>query len=211
MKSAADHIDNLNYITHPFEGLIQISRKRVLMETGILPTIQIQFSLIERIARFCRRARGRYRQIGLVFSALVSKRSITQNVQKGANQIVVSLTTYGHRFRDVYLVVESIAHQTHRPARVILWLDELEFGSKDIPRLLRRQVGRGLEVRFCANYRSYKKLIPTLNICPDSTIVTIDDDVLYPRDMLEQLVTESQAFPGVVIAHRARKIKFFEM
>tara|TARA_B110000503_G_scaffold143688_1_gene247049 strand:+ start:4409 stop:5098 length:690 start_codon:yes stop_codon:yes gene_type:complete len=106
--------------------------------------------------------------------------------------------------------VESIAAQSFRPARLILWLDEVECQGNLIPAVLQRQIERGLEVRFCANYKSYKKLIPTLEICPEATIITIDDDVLYPEDMVEQLVAESLVFPYVVISHRARRIKMVE-
>jgi hypothetical protein len=154
--------------------------------------------------------KARARKFTLDKSASASTHLLTQKAECGAAEIVVSLTTYGHRFHDVYLAIESIAHQTLRPSRLILWLDASEYKGVPLPMVLQRQIERGLEVRLCPNIRSYKKLIPALEVCPEATIVTIDDDVLYPKDMLQQLVTESQVFPGAVIAHRARRIKFLE-
>tara|TARA_R110002072_G_scaffold288013_4_gene454011 strand:+ start:797 stop:1765 length:969 start_codon:yes stop_codon:yes gene_type:complete len=151
-----------------------------------------------------------YAAATLHYTALTSRRSITSPADDRGDQLVVSLTTYGHRLNDVYLVIESIAQQTLRPNRFILWLDEAECRERDLPAALQRHLQRGLEVRFCQNLQSYKKLIPTLAICPGDTIVTIDDDILYPKDMLEQLAAESEAFPNTVIAHRARRIKIHD-
>ena len=69
-------------------------------------------------------------------------------------------------------------------------------------------MARGLEIRFCPNYKSYKKLIPTLELFPDANIVTIDDDVLYPHDMLELLYREHQAHPESIVSHCTRKMTY---
>lgn len=126
----------------------------------------------------------------------------------GRKELIVSFTTYSKRIHDVHLVVESIAQQTLKPDRFILWLDEDEFTLDSIPLILQKQMARGLEIRFCPNYKSYKKLIPTLELFPDANIVTIDDDVLYPHDMLELLYREHQAHPESIISHCTRKMTY---
>ena len=45
----------------------------------------------------------------------------------------------------------------------------------------------GAEIRFCEDLRSYKKLVPTLDLCPEDILVTVDDDLLYKRRLLEKL------------------------
>lgn len=104
------------------------------------------------------------------------------------NPLIVSLTTYSKRIYDVHLTIESLMQQTIKANRIILWLDENEFDDSNIPSVLKEQVKRGLEICFCKNLKSYKKIIPTLqdNLC--STIVTVDDDVIYPNDMLERMI-----------------------
>lgn len=58
-----------------------------------------------------------------------------------------------------------------------------------LPRRVRSLRHRGIEIVFSdGNLRSYKKLIPTARSHPDRTIVTVDDDVLYPADWLEGLL-----------------------
>ncbi len=139
---------------------------------------------------------------------LTSSKPITQPLVDAKQELIVSFTTYDKRIHDVHLVIESIAQQTVKPNRLILWLDEDEFTLETIPLLLHKQINRGLEVRFCPNYRSYKKLIPTLQEYPDANVITIDDDILYPHDMLEMLCKEHKQYPECIIGHRAHQIRF---
>ena len=145
----------------------------------------------------------------LLKSSLTSSSSMIDVNNKGVDkELIVSLTTYSKRIHDVHLVIESIARQTVLPSRLILWLDEGEFTLETIPLILKKQMVRGLEIGFCPNYRSYKKLIPTLQKYPKANIITIDDDVLYPHDMVEMLCREHIKYPETIIGHRVHKIKF---
>lgn len=114
--------------------------------------------------------------------------------------IVVSLTSYGRRLREVALTIESIMEQTMKANRIILWLAE-EEKSQSLPHSLRLLQKRGLEVYYCKDIRSYKKLIPTLKMCPNDAIITIDDDVFYEYDVLENLIEAHLKSPNCVQAH----------
>lgn len=144
----------------------------------------------------------------LLNSALTSNESIIAQKPDADTELIVSFTTYSKRIHDVHLVVESIAQQTLKPNRLILWLDEDEFTLDTIPLILKKQMERGLDIRFCPNYRSYKKLIPTLQKYPEANVITIDDDILYPHDMIEILCKEHAQHPGLIIGHRAHKMTF---
>lgn len=115
--------------------------------------------------------------------------------------LVVSLTSYPARFGTLGLMLRGILHQSVRPDRVILWLDD---GDKArLPQEV--TLLPGLEVRSCPRWRSYKKIVPTLLDAPDAFVVTADDDVYYPADWLERLVDAVKA--GARIAcHRAHRI-----
>lgn len=103
------------------------------------------------------------------------------------HEIIISLTTYEPRIYEVYLAIESIMQQTVKANRIILWLsDSLE--NTPLPATLQRQVKRGLEIRYCKDIRSYKKLIPALQNFPNDAIITIDDDLIYHIDVIEKLV-----------------------
>jgi len=82
----------------------------------------------------------------------------------------------------------------------MLWVSVPE---DKIPAKLARLEKRGLQIRFCKDIRSYKKIIYTLKENPESIIVTADDDYFYPKDWLRRLYTAYQKEPQYIHCHRA--------
>ncbi len=121
--------------------------------------------------------------------------------------VVVSLTTYGNRIHDVFLVIESLMQQTVKADKIVLWLDEAEFSPSTIPHSLCLQQQRGLEIGYCPNLKSYKKLIPSLKKYPEAVIITVDDDVLYPHDFIERLVAAHRLDPESVWFNRGNLMR----
>ncbi len=121
------------------------------------------------------------------------------------HDIIVSLTTYGRRIHSVYMTIESIMEQTMKPNRIILWLD-YSFEGKRLPESINKLRKRGLEVAFCKDVRSYKKLLPALCKFPDDAIITVDDDVLYDVNMLENLIVPYLENPNAIYSNRVHKM-----
>ncbi len=121
-------------------------------------------------------------------------------------KIIVSLTTYGQRLYSVYLTIESLMRQTMKPNKIILWLSE-DLKDVELPQALQKQQLRGLEIGYCKDIRSYKKLIPTLRCFPDDIIITADDDLIYKIDMVEKLVTAYLKEPSLIYFNRGHRIK----
>ncbi|WP_290121292.1 hypothetical protein [uncultured Duncaniella sp.] len=92
------------------------------------------------------------------------------------------------------------------PNRIILWLAD-DMRGKVLPITLQKQMARGLEIEYTPDTRSYKKLLPTLAKYPDAACVTIDDDVIYNFDLLENLVNAYNEDPGYIHACRVHRIK----
>ncbi len=126
------------------------------------------------------------------------------------HEVVVSLTSFGKRIYDVHLAIESIMQGTVKPNRIVLWLSEEEFKGKPLPRTLEMQKARGLQVEFCEDIKSYKKLIPSLKQFPEACIITIDDDAIYGYDLVERLVAAHIENPNAVCACRMHKVKLAE-
>lgn len=120
-------------------------------------------------------------------------------------EVIVSLTTYGNRLYEVAPTIESIMQGSMKPNRIILWLED-EMKEVTLPIALKRQQERGLEIAYCKNIRSYKKLIPTLNKYPNAGIITIDDDCVYDYDLVEKLVNAHIGYPKEIIANRMHRI-----
>ena len=133
------------------------------------------------------------------YCLFVSKR-ITQPDHVDSS-LIVSLTSYGVRARrSVHYTLFSLLKQRVRPYKIILWLDEAEFNEQTLPASLKVLSKRGIEIGFCKNIRSYKKLIPTLRKYPEKHIVTVDDDIYYSSNLTSELLRWHQQHPEAVIA-----------
>lgn len=138
------------------------------------------------------------------------------SVEKGVNTtfgqdglLVVSLTTHGKRILTVHRTIESIFQQSLKADRIILYLGDREYQQIDqLPIVIRRQIARGLEVRFVQDQGSYTKLLPALQEFPESDIITFDDDTLYPVNAIERLVNAHRIHPEAICALEARKIQW---
>jgi hypothetical protein len=120
------------------------------------------------------------------------------------SSLTLSLTSFPARFPSLHLTLRSLLAQSVRPDRTLLWIAQDDIAR--IPQEVRALEAFGLEIRACADVRSYKKLIPALEAYPDDFIVTADDDVYYPPDWLEALVAAVGEKDGTVICHRAHRL-----
>lgn len=118
----------------------------------------------------------------------------------GDSPIIVSLTTHGKRISEAHIAIESIMQGSLKPNKIILWISE-DYKKQTLPITLQRQVKRGLEIEYCRDVRSYTKLVPALHKYPNASIVTIDDDIIYPYDMLENLVNAHIEDPDCICAN----------
>lgn len=126
---------------------------------------------------------------------------------KRREKIIVSLTSYGRRVSSVLpFAIISLLRQTYKPDIILLWLDAENWNDDNLPESLRKLKKYGLTVKYCRDIKSYKKLVPTLNLFPDAVIVTCDDDLYYKNTMLERLIMEYIKDPTNIYSHRAHRI-----
>jgi len=113
--------------------------------------------------------------------------------------VVVSLTSHGKRVLTVHRVIESLFHQSLKANRIILYIGIEEYQTAEqLPVVLQKQMTRGLDIRFVRDQRSYTKILPALKEFPDVTLITVDDDIFYPLNMIERLVNASRRHPGAI-------------
>ena len=140
------------------------------------------------------------------------KENIKSFDQWGLNQkvrdknIIISLTSYPLRMNEIAYTIYSLLNQNLKADKVILWLAKEEFPNleEDIPELILKLKENGLTIEWYHNIYSYKKLIPTLKKYPNDLIVTVDDDIYYPKYWLEKLYNTHLENPDDIIIHRAR-------
>lgn len=128
----------------------------------------------------------------------------------GLPEVIVSLTSFPARIKTVHKAIESLLVQTYPADRIILWLSQEEFPKKEseLPSRLQKLCHKGLEIRWYSNIRSYKKLIPTLKIFSEALIITVDDDILCSKYLVERLLAGYIKRPDCLQCHRAALIKY---
>ena len=136
--------------------------------------------------------------------ALSESKSGISNQKYGESEVIVSLTTHGRRIYDVHAAIESIMQGSVKPNRIVLWVSE-DYRKIVLPLTLQKQMERGLEIRYCKDVRSFTKLVPALKEFPEASIITVDDDILYPHDMLEYLINAHKECPDCICANWIRE------
>ena len=129
-------------------------------------------------------------------------------MKKYTEHVVVSMTSFFARINSVHKVVQNLLKQSVKPDLIVLYLSLDEFADKCLPKqLIDLQNNKMFQIRFVAgDLKSYKKLVYALSDFPDSTIITVDDDILYPRYAIKELLKTHQVYPEDICAHRIRKI-----
>lgn len=118
------------------------------------------------------------------------------NTEKRDTPVIVSLTSYGRRVTETApFTIYSLLNQSYKPDMIILWLDKDNWNESNLPEKIKKLIDKGLVVKFCDDIRSYKKLIPSLEIYSKEIIITVDDDIIYNRRLVEQLMKSYRLFP----------------
>lgn len=174
--------------------------------------LHLQRSIVESVngyinvqsGRIINELRFRLKYDELTTKALSDTENGITKEQYGDSQIIVSLTTHGKRIYDVHATIESIMQGSVKPNKIVLWISE-DYRNTILPLTLQKQKNRGLEIKYCKDIRSYTKLIYALKMYPDASIVTIDDDIIYPHDLLEHLVNAHLESPDCICANWIRE------
>ncbi len=112
-------------------------------------------------------------------------------------QIIVSLTTWRNRISNLPVVLNTIYSQTLLPDKVVLNLAYEEVIPESVNSYL---VEHNVVINRVPDTKVYKKILPTILQYPDDCIIAIDDDWLYPNDMIEIFMTTHRLYPGYPIS-----------
>ena len=138
---------------------------------------------------------------------------LVKPLKKGLNQlkrdeyVVVSMTTYKPRMRFAYLALKSLLFQSYKPDKIILYIEEKDraFLGKRINKL--KKYGITIEVRDDIGIKSHKKYYYSLQEYKNALVVTVDDDMIYRKNLLELLVKKHKEYPNAVCAKRVHKLQ----
>lgn len=131
-----------------------------------------------------------------------------QKERKHGERIIVSLTSYPVRIPDLWKVVETILRQSVMPDKIILYLTKKQVGTlENLPESLLRLRKRGLEMRLCEDeIRSHTKYYYAFKEFPNDIVITVDDDLFYRTDLIENHLKHHASHPSAIIANWVKEI-----
>lgn len=130
-------------------------------------------------------------------------------LREGRN-VVISLTTFPARIKNVWMVIDCLFRQMVPPSEIILVLSLKDFplGTKELPKTLQRYQTIGLKIKFVnENLKPHKKYYYAVQREDGKCVVTVDDDLFYRKDMLLKLWQLHSENPDCVCANNGRIIQ----
>ena len=149
------------------------------------------------------------RSLKCKFLALYNnKQAINQNKER-KNKIIVSVTSIPSRFKYLYLCLESIMRQSMKPDKIILYLGN-NAKNIELPERLKKLQKRGLtiEYREDKDLKPHTKYFYAMQEYPNDIVITMDDDILYNKNVIKKLYSSYLKHPDAVSAIRVHKITF---
>ncbi|MFC7431117.1 MULTISPECIES: hypothetical protein [unclassified Agrococcus] len=131
-------------------------------------------------------------------------RTSTRSIVDPTSPVTVTMTSHGRRVDRAWTALESIADGAALPARIVLSLSPTD--ARGIGPELQRLVARGLEVLEVEQQLGVHTKWYPISEDLETPLVTSDDDQLYPRDWLADLIRVHREHPDDVVVHRAHVI-----
>lgn len=125
--------------------------------------------------------------------------------------VIVSITSFPKRFKYLRYAILSLLRQSVRPEKIIVNLTKPECpnGMRDLPANLAELEKYGVSFEFRDEcLKPHGKYFYVLQEYPNKLIVTCDDDIIYRKDTIKELVELHMKNPGCVCSRRVRKITF---
>lgn len=125
-------------------------------------------------------------------------------------KLIVAFTSYPPRFFCLEKVINSLLLQTKKADKIVLYLYEGEVPEKEkgFSTGLKKQLAQNkFEIRWVKeNLKPHKRYFYAFQDFPNDLIVTIDDDIAYPQNLLKVLYTSYLKHPNYVSACRVHTI-----
>lgn len=146
------------------------------------------------------------------YFAIIRKHEYNRINELRKKRIIASFTTYPARIEYISKGIETILLQTRLPDEIVLYLAEEQFPRRETDlteNLLKLSYNGKLKIRWCSeDLRSHKKYYYAMQEYPNDLIVTLDDDLLYGRNMLKNLWESFMLYPEAVSTIRTHLVTY---
>lgn len=142
--------------------------------------------------------------------ACINKTCVTNTYKQVVpDTIIVTFTTWKKRELCVPQMLEHFKQQTVKPDKIICWLSSDEYNGENIPKSLQKFVDeKYIEVKWVKENIYGHKRWEALKHYHDCYVITIDDDIYYPKTYIEELYTTAKKYPECFITYYSGIMNF---
>ena len=122
------------------------------------------------------------------------------------NNVIVSLTSWKPRLPYVHLAINSILDGTIKPYKIVLVLycEDTVYITKELQELIN---SGSVELLICnKDIGCAKRWYYSMIKYKDNPILIIDDDIIYPKNTLEEVLKYHELYPDTIIIRNGRHI-----
>ncbi|MCF0124253.1 MAG: hypothetical protein HUJ68_00555 [Clostridia bacterium] len=141
--------------------------------------------------------------------SLLAKLPLSKKHINSDYPIYISLTTFPKRIDAVYYTICSLLIQKKHADKIILVLAKEEFpkGVNSLPKRLQSLLKKHIEILWCdENLKPHNKYYYAMKKYPQAYIITVDDDIIYPRNLVQNLFFHTNKHPNSVITNGSLQI-----
>lgn len=121
-------------------------------------------------------------------------------------EYIITMTSFKERLKqESYLAISSILENNCLPSKICIIINT--YDKDNIPSLFKEHPL--IEIIYTeVDLKSHNKYYHTALKYPNAVIITIDDDVIYPKTFIEDCIKAYKDSPTTVNAGRVHKIKY---
>ena len=131
--------------------------------------------------------------------------AFTPSYDKDKTNIVVSLTSTQSRIVNIIPTLNTLIIQSRKPDLIVLWLGKNDPYPR---RIIEKIRAMGIMVKFREDLGPHTKYYHAFREYKNDLIITVDDDIIYHKDMIEELYRTYKKHKDFVIARRVNKMRF---
>ncbi len=145
--------------------------------------------------------------ISTIFAAYLKKTKPRYGISSVPQKprLIISLTSYPARYDTLYICIKSLLRQSMKPDNIILsiYINEMDCIPQSVLELQKYGV---TILPVDENLKPHKKYYYVMQQYPDAAVITVDDDLIYDKNLVKDLYKSYKKYPYAVSARRVHKI-----
>lgn len=142
-----------------------------------------------------------------IYKRIVNTTSFPKLTSSSAKSaVIVSMTTFPKRYNEVVVSIKSLLLQKQLPDKIILYLGT-DCDVNSLPEQLLELQQYGVEIKTgYPDIRPHKKYFFAMQEYPDNIIITVDDDLIYDKFLISDLLKSYKRYPNAISATRVHRM-----